>query len=221
MQGMDASPPPPSPPESAAERSRTLPSGWWIGLTGVLVGLLGLGAAFWALRDHSEVTAPVPVIEEQAPGQAPLSSVPASGATAGTGTASGTGTADAPGTADTPDMAGEGQGYSALLELDIPTGFPPPQLQSLSFADAFAQAAAYRGWQCQQTEVILFSDARQALPAVQEQLLTLGYQVNDTETALGEDRSWLAQHPGRADLFGSFSSGEEGRGNVSVCSLPS
>lgn len=195
MQKMDASPPPSS--EPAAGRSRSaLPSGWWLGLGGVLVGLLGLGTAFWALQDRSEVAAPVPVVES-APQQVAVPSEPAPGAEA-TGTGS----------------------HSRLLEMDIPTGFPPPQLQNLSFADAFVQAADYRGWQCQSTEVILFSDARQALPAVQEQLLELGYQVSETETALGEDRSWLARHPERPDLFGSFSAGEEGRGNVSVCSLP-
>ncbi|WP_189641727.1 hypothetical protein [Deinococcus piscis] len=196
---MDVSSPPPLPPEPAAERQRSaLPSGWWLGLVGVLVGLLGLGTAFWALRDRPEMDAPVPVIQDKGP-------IPSSG-----DTASASATA-APGAAG---------GHSKLLELDIPTGFPPPQLQSLSFADAFAQAAAYRGWQCQQPEVILFSDARQTLPAVQERLLELGYQVKDTETALGEDRSWLAQHGERPDLFVSFSSGEQGRGNVSLCALP-
>ncbi|WP_261664517.1 hypothetical protein [Deinococcus sp. Marseille-Q6407] len=209
----------PTPPDHQPEPRRSaLPSGWLVGLAGVLIGLLGLGAAFWMLRDQPAVNAPVPVAEETAQAAA---SQPATAATPDGTTATTTivrpGQTSAPATTETLDAAG---GHSALLDLQVPSGFAPPKLENLSFADAFAQAAAYRGWQCQQTEVILFSDAHQALPAVQERLLELGYQVSDTETALGEDHSWLAKHPDRPDLFGSFSSGQEGRGNVSLCSLP-
>ena len=218
-----SSPPrPPSPPRPAPEaapleeaegaagavpaRAGRLPAGWWVGLAGVLIGLAGLGTAYWALRDPPEHV-PVPVVSESGavagggssvwPQQEPAAPEPAASALSGK------------------------RGHSQLLQLDIPTGFAPPRLQSLSFADAFAQAAAYRGWHCLRSEVILFSDARQALPAVQEHLLAQGYQVEDAPAALGEDQGWLARHPEQPDLFGSFSTGAEGRGNVSLCKLGS
>lgn len=167
----------------------------------MLVGLLGLGTAFWALRDSSEVTV---IGTDGLPQATPTTLLPTEPAPS------------AP--AQTNDLSASQSGnHSALLEMDIPTGFAPPELQTLSFTDAFAQAAAYRGWRCGQTEVILFSQSQQAVPAVQEQLLNLGYQVTPTEAALGEDESWLAHHASKSTLFGSFSTGEEGRGNVSVC----
>lgn len=198
---MEVSPPTP-PPEPHRPRSG-LPNNWWLWLIGVVLGLLALGTAYWTLREQPPVSEPVSVVRESDTGTSESSGL----------------NADPAATTGTEALDTEG-GHSALLELDIPTGFPPPQLQSLSFAAAFGEAAAYRGWHCQQTEVVLFSDARQALPAVQEQLLALGYQVTPTEAALGEDEGWIARHATRPDLFGSFSSGEEGRGNVSLCSLP-